>query len=176
MKSTKVQIKLYANAETNQSLESYIPVFHRWIRDSIPEEMVFDVADYTHVPWGNGVLLVGHACDYAIDQGQGRAGILYSRKRDLPPGEDLVQDALRRVLQAAKILDADSQVQGPKKFGVQEIWMAFPDRLHLANDDASFEQVRPAIEQALQALLPKAQYQLVREGDPREPLTVVARA
>jgi len=176
MKSTKIQVKLYATDNTEGSLESYIPVFHRWVKDDIPAEMVFDVADYTHVPHGNGVLLVGHACDYAIDQGEGRPGILYSRKRDLPEGAPLVKDALARVLDAAKLLDADKEITGPKAFVTKEILFAFPDRLHLSNDEASFEHAKPAVEEALSALLPGVSYSLSREGDPRQPLTIRASA
>jgi hypothetical protein len=175
MEATKVQIKLYATREKDAELSSYIPVFHRWVRDSVPDEMVFDVADYTHVPWGMGVLLVGHAADYALDQGEGRPGILYSRKRDLPEGAPLVEDALRRALQAAKTLDGDAEVRGPKGFSSDEILIRFPDRLHLKNDDASFDKVKAAVEEALKALLPDCSYSLSRVGEVREPLTVRAQ-
>lgn len=176
MEATKVQIKLYATRDTDAVLSSYIPVFHRWVRDSVPDEMVFDVADYTHVPRGMGVLLVGHAADYALDQGEGRPGILYSRKRDLPVGAPLVEDALRRALQAAKTLDGDGEVQGPKGFSTEEVLIRFPDRLHLKNDDLSFDKVKAAVQAALTALLPQSSYSLSREGEVREPLTVRAKA
>jgi hypothetical protein len=176
MDATKVQIKLYAKQAKEASLSSYIPVFHRWVRNAIPEEMVFDVADYTHVPKGTGVLLVGHAADYAIDQGEDRPGILYSRKRDLPEGAQLVEDALRRVLVAAQTLDADPEVKGPKDFSTSELLIRFPERLHLKNDDSSFEKAKPFVEAALKALLPGSTYKLKRVGEAREPLSIRAEA
>lgn len=176
MDATKVQIKLYATEALEASLSSYIPVFHRWIREAVPQEMVFDVADYTHVPEGVGVLLVGHAADYSVDQGEGRPGIVYSRKRDLPPGVNLVEDALGRVLLAARQLDGDSEVKGPKGFRPEELLVRFPERLHLKNDDVSFEKVKPKVEEALKALLPQQKYSLERVGEAREPLSIRVRA
>lgn len=176
MASDKVSIKLYASQNLGASLESYIPVFHRWIRESKLDELLIDVADYTHVPEGIGVLLVGHGSDLAIDEGEGRPGVLWTRKRGLAPGQEIVTDALQRTVRAAELLDADPDVHGPKAFGKGEILFRFPDRLHVTNDEASFERVRPVVETALAAVFPGARYALSREGEPREPLTVRARA
>jgi hypothetical protein len=174
MNATKVSVKLYAEEKVNASLSPYIPVFHRFIQKSTLDEMVYDVADYTHVPRGTGVLLVGHASDYAIDQGEGRPGLVYYRKRDLPAGVALVTDALARVLKARDLLKAEA-VDAPSQFGTSELRFCFPDRLHLKNNDADFENVKPAVLAALSELLPGATYSLSREGEPREPLTVRAR-
>ncbi|HXS19036.1 MAG TPA: hypothetical protein VN764_17680 [Polyangiaceae bacterium] len=169
----KVQVKLYAQSGTDKSLHPFIVLFHTWIQKDALGEMVFDVADYTHVPQGTGVLLVGHGSDYAIDQSEGRVGVLYTRKRDLPDKAPLLNDALSRALRAAELLN-QAKLDAPGAFEHQEILFRFPDRLHLRNDDASFEQVRPAIEAALTALLPVRRYTLRREGEAREPLTVRA--
>jgi hypothetical protein len=170
----KVSVKLFASQNVEAPLESYIPVFHRWIRETKLEELLIDVADYTHVPRGIGVLLVGHGSDVAIDQGEDRPGLLFCRKRALPAGAELVTDALSRALQAAALLDSDPEVHGPKGFGKSEVLFRFPDRLHVANDDASFEQVRPLVSAALAEVLPGAKFTLRREGEPREPLTIRA--
>jgi hypothetical protein len=122
------------------------------------------------------VLLVGHASDYAIDEGEGRPGLLYTRKRDLPSGAPLVQDALSRVLRARDILASEADVKGPRSFGTQEILFQFPERLHFRNDDAGFAAVKPAVEAALKELLPGVTYALSREGEVRQPLTVRAQA
>jgi len=176
MTTDKVSVKLFASQNVKAPLESYIPVFHRWIREAKLDELLIDVADYTHVPRGIGVLLVGHGSDLAIDQGEDRPGVLFCRKRALPAGSDLVADALQRALQAASLLDADPDVHGPKAFAKSEILLRFPDRLQLRNDDASFEKVRPSVERALAQALPGSKYTLRREGEVREPLTIRALA
>jgi hypothetical protein len=175
MDATKVQVKFYATEKVDAPLEPYIRVFHRFIQENSLGEMVFDVADYTHVPKGTGVLLVGHGSDYSIDQSEGRVGLLYSRKRDLPDGAALVHDALTRALEAKALLDQVA-LDAPRAFGTKEVLFRFPDRLHLKNDDASFEKAKPAIEAALKELLLGASYKLSREGEPREPLTIRAKA
>ncbi len=172
---TKVQIKLYAEKDQDKPLESYIPLFHRWIQKQSLDEMVFDVADYTHVPRGPGVLLVGHASDYALDEGEGRPGLLYCRKRDLPAGQSLVSDALRRAKNAAALIDADPDVQGPRGFSHKEILIRFPERLYVTNDDAGFNAVKDLVEAALIEHFPGSSYSLAREGEARAPLTLRAK-
>lgn len=177
METNKVQVKLFATERLEESLESYIPVFHRWIREElVADELLIDVADYTHVPKGIGVVLIGHGADYSIDQGDGRPGLLFSRKRALPEGKGLVSDALARALDAARLIESDSEAKGPRGFSSTEILFRFVDRLHLKNDDECFANVRPALEAALAGQFPNARFTLVREGEAREPLTVRARA
>ncbi len=173
MNPRKIQIKLFAQENIEASLESYIPVFHRYIRQDLLDEMMMDVADYTHVPRGIGVLLVGHSADIAIDQGEGRPGLLFSRKREVPSDAPLIQDALRRVLALAESLNADEEVLGPKGFGRQEILIRFPDRLHAQNDEASFQFLKGEIAAVILELAGPG-YVLQREGEAREPLTVRA--
>src|SRR5690606_35134384 len=118
----------------------------------------------------------GHGSDYSIDQGEGRPGLLYARKRDLPAGAELVQDAISRALKAAELLNGDVEVTGPKGFSSQEMLFTFPDRLHVKNDGAGLDLVKPQLEAALKALVPGKSFSLTREGDPRAPLTIRAKA
>lgn len=177
METNKVQVKLFATERLDESLESYIPVFHRWIREEVvADELLIDVADYTHVPKGIGVVLIGHGADYAIDQSEGRPGLLFNRKRALPEGKELVSDALARALDAARLIESDSEATGPRGFSSTEILFRFVDRLYLKNDDESLARVRPALEAALAKHFPDAKFTLEREGEAREPLTVRARS
>ena len=67
---------------------------------------MIDVANYAHVPKGPGVVLIGHGSDYFIDEGEGRLGLLHSRKRGAPDAGDRLADAFRRTLHAASLLEA----------------------------------------------------------------------
>jgi len=177
MSQDKISIKLFATEHTKEPLESYIPVFHQWIRDGAVEgELLIDVSDYTHVPRGIGVLLVGHGVDVAVDEGEGRPGLLFVRKRGLGAGKDSVDDALSHLLAAADKIDGDSAVHGPRKFGRSEILFRFPDRLSVQNDDASFQKVAPRVVLALEKRVPGVKFALSREGELREPLTIRAKA
>src|SRR5690606_5668475 len=99
-----------------EDAEKFVPVFHRWIRDDVLDELVIDVADYTHVPEGPGVVLVGHGSDYYVDLAENRPGLLYSRKRDLPEGANLIDDALRRALNAVRLLEEEAGLTPRPKF------------------------------------------------------------
>ncbi len=174
MDATKLQIKLYADNLAESDIEQFVVVFHRWIRESVLDELMIDVADYTHVPEGPGILFVGHGSDYFVEVGpENRPGLLYSRKRALPEGAKIVEDSLRRALNAAKLLSQE----GPKpSFGTSEILIRIPDRLHVTNDDAAFDAVKGEVAAALSEVFDGKQFELVREGDAREPLTIRARA
>lgn len=176
MNASKIQVKLFAENLRADELEPFVPVFHRWIRDSVLEEMVIDVADYTHVPEGPGVVLIGHGSDYYVDAGENRPGVLYSRKRDLPEGAHLVEDGLGRALRAAELLAKESELPTKPTFSHREILIRIPDRLSLQNDDASFERVRGDVAAALERVVAGCKFALTREGDPRDPLTIRARA
>ena len=69
MESQRIQVKIYATE--SQDPERFIPVFHRFIRDSVFDELMIDVADYGHVKDGPGVVLIGHASDYFADTAKG---------------------------------------------------------------------------------------------------------
>ena len=86
MDAHKLQLKLFADAQPGRSLEDFIPVFHRWIKDRVlTDDTLVDVANYAHVPEGPGVVLIGHGADYFMDEGGGRLGLLFNRKRAEPP-------------------------------------------------------------------------------------------
>ncbi len=71
--------------------------------------MLIDVADYKHVQDGPGILIIGHEGDYALDQENGRSGLLYTRKREWPTPDfkERLQLVISLAVQAAQILAAD---------------------------------------------------------------------
>ena len=52
MDAPKLQVKLFSDNVDSSNLEKFIPVFHRWIRDHLLDELMIDVADYSHVHHG----------------------------------------------------------------------------------------------------------------------------
>src|SRR5688500_9263262 len=111
MEAYKLQLKLFADASSKPELEAFVPVFHGFIRDQqLAGEVLIDVADYAHVHQGPGIALIGHEADYFMDQGEGRLGVLYNRKR--PPAgslESSVAQAFGRALRAAALLEAQTE-------------------------------------------------------------------
>lgn len=176
MASKKVQVKLYAEDPSAVQTDKLVPVFHRWIREGSLGELMIDVADYTHVHEGPGVALVGHGSDYYLDEGEGRPGLLYSRKRAFDGGStERLADAFRRALSACRLLEEDGSLGG-LKFGTSELLVRIPDRLHAPNTDATFEAFEPTLREVLERFLAGTAFQLEREGTERQPFTVRIRA
>ena len=77
----KFGIKVIATAAEIDLLD-FIPVFHRWIQTQALDDLLLDVADYSHVHHGPGILLVAHEGKYAVDEtggeGGGLIGVVYS--------------------------------------------------------------------------------------------------
>ncbi|MEC8933274.1 MAG: hypothetical protein VYB08_17765, partial [Candidatus Latescibacterota bacterium] len=69
----RLNIKFYLEDETSVSPEEVFRIFNRWISEP-RDEVLIDVADYTHIPNGPQTLLVGHESDYSLDSTDGRMG------------------------------------------------------------------------------------------------------
>jgi hypothetical protein len=175
MEAKKLQVKFFLENKSVK-LEEIVPVFHAWIRDhKLGSEMLVDVADYAHVQDGPGVVLIGDASDFYLDVGDGRPGLLYSRKRHAPADAvERVEDALRRALNACRLLESES-LQPPFRFRTDEVLFRVNERLFSENTDAGFANARPALEKAFTKLYGKAP-SFERLGEARELLTVKVSA
>jgi hypothetical protein len=175
MQTEKLQVKLYVEDPKKVDLGALVPVLHGWIREKTLDEPVIDVANYDHVPKGPGVVLIGMGSDYYLDLGEGRPGLLYSRKREAQGSlGERVADAFRRAFKAATLLEAEPSLE--LRFGTAELLFRIPDRLNAPNDDATLDAVRPALAEVLEKLFGPGGYEIAREGEPREPFTVRIRA
>jgi len=176
MEAKKLQVKFFLE-QTSVKLEEIVPVFHAWIREhKLGSEMLVDVADYAHVQDGPGVVLIGDASDYYLDLGDGRPGLLYSRKRHGPEDPvERVEDALRRALNACRLLESET-LSAPLRFRTDEVLFRINERLHSENTDAGFAKVRPVLDQAFAKLYGGKAPTLERQGTESEPLTVKVSA
>ncbi|MEP7052316.1 MAG: hypothetical protein ABJB12_18260 [Pseudomonadota bacterium] len=145
MLSERLQLKIYLEPKPHFEVEALIPVFHRFIREQLIKELLIDVVDYSHVPNGPGVVLIGHAADYYLGAMDGAFGLVYSLKRGGAAADGRLSDALRRVLNVARLLEQDSALQLRFKSG--ELSLRLTDRLHAPNDDATFVSTKAEVEQ-----------------------------
>jgi len=170
----KTQVKLFSSL--NADAFEYVPIFHRWIRDHVLDELLIDVVDYSHVRHGPEVILIGHASDYAIDRSMGKLGLLYAQKRPCrDPGNPWLR-ALKRALHAGVLLQSESSPTTPLDFRTDEITLRVADRLSAPNSDATFERFKPEINEALRVLFGSTPYSLERAGSPRELFSVDVHA
>ena len=80
----KFGIKLYLTTNGSFDSKDFIPVFHNWIQDKVVDDhLLIDVADYSHIPDGPGVMLIAHEGHFSLDQENYQSGIMYMRKTDI---------------------------------------------------------------------------------------------
>ncbi len=153
----KLDLKVLARAESTAEAEEFIPVFHRWITERVLPELLIDVADYSHVPEGPGVLLVGHDAIYAYDVSRGEPGLLYSRRRETSPElegigtlERRLESLLNCAFRACGLIEAEPQLEGRVTFDRHRLELRVNDRL-VPRDDDTAATLADAFERALAA-------------------------
>ena len=147
MEAYRLGVKVFVEQPAALRSEDFIPVFHRWIQNRRLTEVLIDVADYGHVHQGPGVVLIGHAANYALDFDEGRPGLLYVRKRPAVGAlAERVADACRAALHAARLLEEDPVWGGTLRFGAARLRFRIHDRLLAPNGAATLAAVRPALE------------------------------
>ncbi|MGH7818559.1 MAG: hypothetical protein ACREQ9_02180 [Candidatus Binatia bacterium] len=173
----KLAIKLFVEPGAVRPLADFIPVFHRWIQMHAVNGVLVDVADYSHVESGPGVLLIGHEANYAIDVGGGRMGLLYSRKQPSEGGlaERLARHA-RSALTACRLLEQAPELERQVRFRTGEVLIVANDRLLAPNTEETLAELRPALDDFLARLYGDARVTLERELDPKERFAVTALA
>ncbi|HXK20760.1 MAG TPA: hypothetical protein VNG33_23275 [Polyangiaceae bacterium] len=176
MKSEKFQVKFFAKPNPAFDIEVVVPVFHRFIREQAFDELMIDVADYKHVKHGPGIALIGDANDYFLDEGEGRPGLLFSRKRHGAGPEGRVREAFARALKACTLLEAAPELGGKLTFATDEILVRLPDRLRAPNDDAGFAEASRDVSPLLDKLYGAGAYSIARGAAPPEPLSLRVKA
>jgi len=171
----RIGAKVYCTKGSEIPLEELIPVFHRWIQQKRTPHMLIDVADYSHVPAGPGILLVAHEGNYMLDDLGGRRGLTFYRKSSLDgPLADRLLSVVRDAVAAAEALAAEPELAGRLAFSGAELTVYFNDRLLAPNSDDCFAALEPEIARLFDRALGGGA-KLVRSDDPRERLTVTAR-
>ncbi len=144
----------------------FIAVFHRFIQQRKLDALLIDVADYTHVHHGPGVLLLAHEAYYGMDESGGRVGMLYRQRRGDPePAGEALRRAARAAIGAAQLIE--QELGGEVRFDTRELEVGFDDRLHAPNDGATFEKLRPALDGLAADLFGEAT--VTHLGDARAP-------
>ncbi len=163
--------------ELSIDVESFIPVFHRWIRENVvPNELLLDVADYKHIVDGPAILLVGHEADYVVDLTDAKPGLLYVRKRDA--GSDLsaaLGTTLSQALNGVKLTETDVELKGKLKLRTDAAMIVLLDRLNYPNsangDGTTATAAQAQLSDDLAPLFGDDATVTRVDNDAREPLT-----
>lgn len=170
----KIGIKFHTARGDDLPLTDFIPVFHRWIQEGLLEDVMIDVADYSHVPAGPGTMLITHEGNYAVDETGDQRGFVYYSKHEVPGNtlEQRLAAVCRKNLAACKLLEEDGATKGKIAFDYGQIEIFSNDRLHGANTDTAWQAFEPALASFMGRLYPGKEYDISRGGsDPRERLS-----
>jgi hypothetical protein len=138
MQLQHVNVKLLVQNTDEASLPLLIPVFHSWIEDQNGDELLIDVADYTHVPSGPGIVLIGHEGNYSVDNAGNRLGVRYNRKAGCDGGnQECLAQSARAALTACRRLEEEPRLEGKFRFNGQDIEIFINDRLIAPNNAAT---------------------------------------
>jgi hypothetical protein len=177
MELNHVNVKLLVKDPGQVSLEPVVPVFHSWIQDQVYDEQLVDVADYTHVPAGPGVILIGLEGDYSVDNTDARLGVRYNRKVVLEgSNQDRLNQAARAALNACQRLEEDPSLEGKLRFNGQDVEVFINDRLLAPNNEDTRQKLKPEFQKFGDQLFGAGNYSLTWNEDPRRLLTVFLKA
>jgi len=170
----KFGIKFFAQGAERIDILKLIPIYHRWIQQSALEDLLIDVADYSHVPSGPGVMLIAHEGNYALDEtGQERGVVYYSKLKLSGDLSARLAQVAHRALKAAELMSADADLEGTLKVPGNRLQFFANDRLVAPNTDAAYAELEPAFKAFLERLYAGEPYELERgETDPKERLSV----
>lgn len=143
-----VNVKIFVEGEMTVDMERFIEVFHQWVGEQSMSEMLIDVADYSHVPMGPGVVLVGLKVDYSIDHTDGRYGLRYNRKAPSEGGNaEQLRDALCEATKACVLLE--NEIDG-LKFSRNEFEVSINDRAFVPNTEENATELQSELTQFAQ--------------------------
>lgn len=175
MELQKVNVKVFA-AEPNQvPLTEFIDVFHAWIQAS--DGVYHDVADYSHMQAGPGIVLVADDANVSIDETDNRRGLLFSQKRKLlGSNQEKLSATVRFALENCRRLEQEPALRGKLKFSGNEVEIVLNDRLIAANSEEAFETIRPEMDFLVRRLYASRNFTLFHNAkDPRQRLNVTIR-
>ena len=154
MNPNRICVKLFATETPAAKILDCVPVFHKWIQKrNVADHLLIDVADYSHVWQGPGIMLVAHEANFNTDQTAGRLGLQYQRKR--PMEGDFaarVGFAIKAVATACAQLETD--LPGKINFLGNEIQISLNDRLAAPSGQEALKSMESGLSGLLAKLYP----------------------
>jgi len=112
----KIDVKVFATKGEDIDPYEFVPVLQRWIQEHTIPGTLIDVADYSHMHEGPGIILVGHQYNVSVDYTSGKMGLLFRYKR---PAENTfaerVQSAARQAARVQRLEPTMASIAGPKR-------------------------------------------------------------
>lgn len=171
MELQKINVKFFTEEKAPIPLPAFIDIFHSWIQAT--DGIYHDVADYSHMRAGPGIVLVAEDANLSVEETENRRGLLFSQKSRLSGSNQAkLRAVVRSALENCRRLEQEPALRGKLKFSPNEILMLVNDRLIAANTEESFQEIKPEIESVGRVLFGETGLRLNRDRDPRKRLNV----
>lgn len=169
-----INLKVFVKGDAPLNQERFVPIFHRWVKDKVLNDVLIDVTDYRHVHHGPGVMLIAHAANYGLDEAEGRVGLLYSAKRAVTGSfKEQLAHAFSQTLEACIRLEDETATSDPLTFATSLLELRVYNRLVTGRSDAEQLKFQKELEAELGSLFPKVLILSRKINQPREPLSLV---
>lgn len=170
----KINVKFFLAVPNAVPLTAFIDIFHGWIQTT--DGIYHDVADYSHMEAGPGIVLVANDAHVSIDETGNRRGLLFSQKSNLTgSNQEKLRAVLRSALEYCRRLEQEPALRGKLKYSGNEVLISVNDRLTAPNTDESFQGIRSEIEALAKTLYGDREVTFERDRDPRKRLNVHIR-
>jgi hypothetical protein len=175
MELQKIGVKVFATAPNEIPLTDFIDIFHSWIQAS--DGVYHDVADYSHMQAGPGIVLVANDANVSIDDTSDRRGLLYNHKAHLNgSNREKIHKVFRSAFENCRRLEQEPSLQGKLKFSTDELVFLINDRLLAPNTKETLAALRPDLEWVVRDLVGDASFTLEDTPDRRQRFSVMVRA
>ncbi len=145
MELQKLNVKFFVEQPNAIALTDFIEIFHSWIQAT--DGVYHDVADYSHMQAGPGIVLVANDANVSIDESGNRRGLLFSQKAPLAgSNQDKLRQVFRSAMEYCRKLRAEPALRGKLRFSVNEALVSLNDRLLGENSPAAFEALKSDVE------------------------------
>ena len=167
----KLNVKVFVEQPNPVPLTDFIDVFHGWIQATDGE--YHDVADYSHMQAGPGIVLVANDANVSIDETQNRRGLLFCQKAPLSgSNREKIRAVLRSALENCRKLEEEPALRGRLRFAANEAVISLNDRLIGTNSKDSFNEIKDDIAAVAQDLFGTSAVDIERDEDARQRLNV----
>jgi hypothetical protein len=175
MELQKLNVKFFVEQPDAIALTDFIEIFHSWIQAT--DGVYHDVADYSHMQAGPGIVLVANDAHLSIDETGNRRGLLFSQKAPLDgSNQDKLRQVFRSALENCRKLEAEPALRGKLRFAASEAVISLNDRLLGENSQEGFDAVKGDVEAVAKQLFGGGAVAVEREADPRRLLSLHVRS
>lgn len=165
----KLNVKVFVEPSGNVALTDFIEIFHSWIQAS--DGVYHDVADYSHMQAGPGIVLVANDANVSIDEAGDRRGLLFSQKAPLAgSNQDKIRTVIRAALDNCHKLEAEPALKGKLRFAANEAVLSLNDRLAGENSPAAFDALKGDVEVVAKELFGGVAVSVERDSEARRQL------